>query len=315
MRGPRVTLEQWRTLQAVVDHGGYAQAAEALHKSQSSISYTVAKLQEQIGMELLHIEGRKAVLTSAGESLLQRSRHLIEHAIEIEQVAASLEQGWEAQVALATDAIFPKPILIDAFKRFFPESRGCKMLMREEVLSGAAEVLLEKKVDLSITPWVPPGFMGEKLMSIDFVAVAHPDHALHKLGRKISSNDLTQHLHVVIKDSGVKQNRDSGWLGSDLRWTVTNLESARQLVLEGLGFSWIPLHEACEYIQKGQLLPLDLEENYQKNGSLYLVFANKSIAGPATQLLASYIKTCTQEYIKKQLSLDELRLSSLGSAD
>jgi DNA-binding transcriptional LysR family regulator len=298
-----------------VDHGGYAQAAEALHKSQSSISYTVAKLQEQIGMELLHIEGRKAVLTSAGEALLQRSRHLIDHAIEIEQVAASLEQGWEAQVALAADAIFPKAILIRAFKQFFPESRGCKMLLREEVLSGAAEVLLEKKVDLSITPWVPPGFMGEKLMSIDFIAVAHPDHALHQLGRKVASSDLSQHLHVVIKDSAVKQNRDSGWLGSDLRWTVTNLESARQLVVEGLGFSWIPLHEACEYIQKGQLLPLDLEEDYQKTGNLYLVFANKSIAGPATELLAKYIKLCTEQYVKKQLSLDELKHSSSSDAE
>jgi len=307
MRGPRVTLEQWRTLQAVVDHGGYAQAAEALHKSQSSISYTVSKLQEQIGMELLHIEGRKAVLTSAGEALLQRSRNLIDHAMEIEQVAASLEQGWEAQVALATDAIFPKPILINAFKQFFPESRGCKMLMREEVLSGAVEVLLEKKVDLSITPWVPPGFLGEKLMVIDFIAVAHPDHALHKLGRKVSSDDLSQHLHVVIKDSGVKQNRDSGWLGSDLRWTVTNLESARQLVLEGLGFSWIPTHEAWDYMQKGLLLPLDLEENYQKMGGLYLVFANKSIAGPATELLASCIKSCTQEYQKQQPTLEDLK--------
>jgi DNA-binding transcriptional LysR family regulator len=291
-----------------VDHGGYAQAAEALHKSQSSISYTVSKLQEQIGMELLHIEGRKAVLTSAGEALLQRSRNLIDHAMEIEQVAASLEQGWEAQVALATDAIFPKSILISAFKQFLPESRGCKMLMREEVLSGAAEVLLEKKVDLSISPWVPPGFLGEKLMVIDFIAVAHPDHALHKLGHKVSSNDLSQHLHVVIKDSGVKQNRDSGWIGSDLRWTVTNLESARQLVLEGLGFSWIPIHEACEYIKKGLLLPLDLEEDYQKIGALYLVFANKSIAGPATELLAACIKSCTKEYMKQQpTTLDELR--------
>ena len=57
-KAPRVTLEQWRVLQAVVDHGGFAQAAEALHKSQSSISYTVAKLQEQLGFPLLAIEGR-----------------------------------------------------------------------------------------------------------------------------------------------------------------------------------------------------------------------------------------------------------------
>lgn len=46
MKAPRVSLEQWRTLQAVVDNGGFAQAAEVLHRSQSSISYTVARMQE-----------------------------------------------------------------------------------------------------------------------------------------------------------------------------------------------------------------------------------------------------------------------------
>ena len=56
MKAPRVTLDQWRTLQAVVDHGGFAQAAEALHRSQSSVSYTVARMQEQLGAPLLRIE-------------------------------------------------------------------------------------------------------------------------------------------------------------------------------------------------------------------------------------------------------------------
>lgn len=307
MRGPKVTLEQWRTLQAVVDHGGYAQAAEALHKSQSSISYTVSKLQEQIGMDLLNIEGRKAVLTPAGESLLRRSRHLLEHAIELEQVAESLGQGWEPEVALAMDAIFPKSILINAFKQFLPESRGCKLVLREEVLSGATEVLLEKKVDLSITPWVPPGFMGEKLMDIHFIAVAHPDHELHKLDRKVTMNDLAQHMHIVIKDSGVKQNRDSGWLGSDFRFTVTNFESARALLVGGMGFSWIPVHEANELIEKGKLKPIDLDVDYSKQGTLYLVYANKELAGPATHKLSEFIKQCTKTYVACQPSCEEIK--------
>jgi len=307
MRGPKVTLEQWRTLQAVVDHGGYAQAAEALHKSQSSISYTVSKLQEQLGMELLHIEGRKAVLTPAGESLLRRSRHLLDHAVELEQVAESLGQGWEPEVALAMDAIFPKSILINAFKEFLPESQGCKLVLREEVLSGASEVLLEKKVDLSITPWVPPGFMGEKLMDIYFIAVAHPDHPLNKLDRKVALDDLEQHMHIVIKDSGVKQNRDSGWLGSDFRFTVTNFESARALLVGGMGFSWIPVHEAHELISKGKLKPLDLDVDYSKQGTLYLVYANKDIAGPATQLLAQHIKQCTRHYVSTQPTCEEIK--------
>lgn len=301
MRGPKVTLDQWRTLQAVVDHGGYAQAAEALHKSQSSISYTVAKLQEQLGMELLHIEGRKAVLTAAGDALLHRSRLLLDQALELEQIADCLEQGWEAEVALAVDAIFPKSVLINAFKKFLPESKNCKVIIREEVLSGAAEVLLEKKVQLSICPWIPPGFMGVKLIEIPFVPVAHPDHLLHKLNRKVKMSDLSMHTHVVIKDSGIKQNTDSGWLGADLRWTVTNIESAKAFLSSGIGFSWLPVHEAEEPIAAGKLKKLELEGEYEKQGKLFLVYANKEVSGPATELLADAIKTCTKQYLASRV--------------
>lgn len=299
MRGPKVTLEQWRTLMAVVDFGGYAQAAEALHKSQSSISYTVTKLQEQLGMVLLHIEGRKAVLTPAGQALLQRSRHLLDHAVELEQVASSLQQGWEPQVALAMDVIFPKDSLVQAFKAFLPQSQGCKLMLQEEVLSGAAEALLEQKADLSITPVVPPGFMGEKLMDIPFIAVASPDHELHTSGKLLSLDDLSKHMHIVIKDTGLKRNLDSGWLGSDLRWTLSTFESAKTLLLNGLGFSWLPIHYVQQEINDGTLKPLKFEVSYEKQGTLYLVYANKDIAGSATQLLAQCIKDSSALYARQ----------------
>lgn len=98
MKAPRVTLDQWRTLQAVVDHGGFAQAAEALHRSQSSISYTVARMQEQLGVPLLRIDGRKAVLTEAGEVLLRRSRQLVKQAGQLEELAHHMEQIGRAHV-------------------------------------------------------------------------------------------------------------------------------------------------------------------------------------------------------------------------
>ena len=71
---PRTTLEQWAILAAVVDHGGFAQAATARHKSQSAVSYAIARLQESLDIALLVVEGRKAVLTGHGRILLQRAR-------------------------------------------------------------------------------------------------------------------------------------------------------------------------------------------------------------------------------------------------
>ena len=60
---PHITLEQWRTLLAVVDAGGYAQAAELLHKSQSAVTYAVQKIESLLGVKAFEIQGRKAQLS------------------------------------------------------------------------------------------------------------------------------------------------------------------------------------------------------------------------------------------------------------
>ena len=54
-------------LATVIDKGGFAQAAESLHRSQSAVSYAIARLQEALNVPLLAIEGRKAVLTAHGQ--------------------------------------------------------------------------------------------------------------------------------------------------------------------------------------------------------------------------------------------------------
>ncbi len=100
MNMPRTTLEQWRVVQAIVEHGSYAQAAEALHRSQSSVSYMVARLQEQLGVELFSMEGRKARLTENGAALLARASELLGDAYRLEQLAGNLQAGWGARYGL-----------------------------------------------------------------------------------------------------------------------------------------------------------------------------------------------------------------------
>jgi DNA-binding transcriptional LysR family regulator len=68
--GPRTTLDQWRVLQAVADAGGFEAAAEALKRSQSSVSYAVRQLERQLPVAVFERSGRKARLTPAGEALL-----------------------------------------------------------------------------------------------------------------------------------------------------------------------------------------------------------------------------------------------------
>ena len=260
MKAPRVTLDQWRTLQAVVDHGGFAQAAEALHRSQSSVSYTVARMQDQLGVPLLRIDGRKAVLTDAGEVLLRRSRQLVKNASQLEDLAHHMEQGWEAEVRLVVDAAYPNARLVRALTAFMPQSRGCRVRLREEVLSGVEELLIEGVADLAISGFSIPGYLGTEMSNVEFVAVAHPEHALHRMNRELSFQDLESQMQVVIRDSGRQQPRDVGWLGAEQRWTVGSLATASSFVGSGLGFAWLPRHMIERELAEGVLKQLPLEQ-------------------------------------------------------
>jgi DNA-binding transcriptional LysR family regulator len=97
---PHVSLEQWRALIAVVEAGGYAQAAEALHKSQSAVTYAVQKIESQLGVQAFEIQGRKAVLTATGRMLYRRALALVGEAGDLEQMARKLSAGWEAEIGL-----------------------------------------------------------------------------------------------------------------------------------------------------------------------------------------------------------------------
>ncbi|MEE4957543.1 LysR family transcriptional regulator [Pseudomonas alliivorans] len=291
MKAPRVTLDQWRTLQAVVDHGGFAQAAEALHRSQSSVSYTVARMQDQLGVPLLRIDGRKAVLTDAGGVLLRRSRQLVKQASQLEDLAHHMEQGWEAEVRLVIDAAYPSARLVRALAAFIPQSRGCRVRLREEVLSGVEEVLLEGVADLAISSLSIPGYLGAEMSTVEFVAVAHPEHALHQANRELTFQDLESQLQVVIRDSGRQQPRDVGWLGAEQRWTVSSLATAATFVSSGLGFAWLPRHLIERELKDGVLKVLPLDRGGSRNPSFYLYSSKDKPLGPATQILIDLIRT------------------------
>jgi DNA-binding transcriptional LysR family regulator len=290
MRIPKTTLEQWRVLQAIVDHGGFAQAAEALHRSQSAVSYAVARLQEQLGIDLLVIEGRKARLTGHGKALLATAGELLADAQRLEGLAASLTEGWEPEIRVVVDVVFPNALLLQvlsAFMRIAPQTR---IQLKEVVLSGAEEALQAQEADVVIGTRVPSTHLGDHLLDIQFIAVAHPDHALHRLGRALDSEDLRRELQVVLRDSGTVKPRDEGWLGAAQRWTVTSLQTSVSMVAAGLGFAWLPKHLIADQLAAGTLLPLPLAEGGTRQVSLYLLFGKPGRPGRGATELAELIR-------------------------
>ena len=279
----RTSLEQWAVLAAVVDQGGYAQAASALHRSQSAVSYAVGRLQEELNLPLLVIEGRKAVLTPHGHTLLQRARSILRDMNTLELLARSLKQGWEPQLTLVVDAAFPRERLLNIVAELQQLCPNTQMQLSDAVLSGAEEAITDGLADVVVTAHVPSGYFGEFLVDVTFVAVARPGHPLFAVGHDLSFADLTRYVQVVVRDSGVKHPRDEGWLGAERRCTVSSMEASLATVKAGLAYAWLPEHVVAESLRNGTLQALPLAMGKERRVPLYLVLVRPELAGPAAR--------------------------------
>jgi DNA-binding transcriptional LysR family regulator len=295
---PRISLEQWRSLLAVVDAGGYAQAAEVLHKSQSAVTYAVQKMETLLGVKVFEVVGRKAQLTPTGEVLYRRAKALLDEAGALEVAAGSLAAGWEPELRLAVEIIFPTWLLLQCFAHFAEERPQTRIELYESVLGGTEEALLQRKVDLAICSQVPPGFAGDPLMRLRFIAAAHPDHPLHQLGRELTLQDLRKHRHLMIRDTG-SQRRSGSWLGAEQSWTVSHKATSIHAAGMGLGFAWFPEETILGELERGMLKALPLREGGERWGELYLVFADRDYAGPGALRLAEIIRGLVAEQCRK----------------
>jgi len=286
---PKITLDQWRALLAIVEAGGYAQAADSLHKSQSAVTYAVQKLESLLGVKAFEVVGRKARLTDTGEVLYRRARALLDEAGSLEGAAATLAAGWEPELRLAVEIVFPTWLLLQCFKRFAGERPQTRIELYESVLSGTEEALIQRSVDLAICTRVPQGFAGDALVRLRIVAAAHPDHPLHRLGRELTLQDLRKHRHLVIRDTG-SQRRSGSSVGAEQVWTVSHKATSIRAACMGLGFAWFAEDTIRAELQQGLLKLLPLRDGAQRFAELYLVFADRDYAGPGALRLAQIIR-------------------------
>ena len=279
----KTTLEQWRMFKAVVDSGGFNQAANRVHKSQSSIHHAVNKLEESLGVNLLEVQGRKTVLTEAGQLMLRRGQYLLDEVSRIEAVAESLGSGVESELRIAVDGAFPQNVLycaLEKVSRLYPQIR---IDIVDTVLSGTNELIQEGQADIGLSPFPMHAGLNEEICLIDFVAVAHHAHPLHQLERELSYEDLKSYRQIIVRDSATQNKSSAGWQGAEQRWTVSHLRASLDLIEHNLGYAWLPLPAIKPLLDTGKLATLKLTEGATRTASFYLNYQDKDRIGPAAR--------------------------------
>lgn len=292
MKSPRISLEQWAAFKAVVDEGSFAKAADALNKSQSSVSYAISRLNELLPAPVLELSGRKAVMTPEGRAMYRRAAQLLAQAEAAEQTAQILARGIESEVVVAVDGLLEPGQLIPVLDKFSQSYPMTRLRLLETQLSGTTEALLEKKADIVLGNQVPVGHMGTPLMTVRMVAVAHPDHPLCRAeaGAGINDWELRTWRQVVLRDTGQRREQDAGWLGSEQRWTVSHFSTCLKALRAGLGFAFVPYDWVAADLETGELSIVPLSMGAERQLPIYMMMASADNCGPATTALADLLR-------------------------
>jgi DNA-binding transcriptional LysR family regulator len=285
----RITLKQWRMLHAVIDCNGFSAAAEYLHVSQSAISYTLAKMQEQLGIPLLKVEGRKAYVTEQGRALMKHSRNVIRSALELEALAEKMRMGWEAELRLMVDHDCPKAFLLAAMRSFTGTTAQVKVVLLEGSSAQVEQAITHNTVDLAICANVPPGLIADRLLSVNYALVAHPSHPLAQASATLCETDLCRHTRIVLDVAGSPRPAATRHQSDPSPWHVSSMDTALAAVEAGLGYAWLPLNWVERYVREGRLSLLPVPAHYLSSKDFYLVHARQSSPGMGANSLSGLL--------------------------
>ncbi|TFW18845.1 LysR family transcriptional regulator [Duganella callida] len=289
MRDPGLpSLDQLRVFIAVIDHGGFAHAARALHRTQSVISYTIANLEEQLNVALLDRSKRKPTLTEAGKALLADARAVSLKVDGMRARAKALSAGLEAEVSLVVDVMFSTCKLVRILHAFQKEFPTVSMRLRTEALGAVTQLVMNKECHIGISGWMPgtPDVIERQACGfVTMVPVVAPDHPLAQIEGQVPSAILREHTQLVLTDrSPLTKGQDFGVLA--LRdWRLGDLSSKHALLRNGIGWGNMPLEFVQWDLDAGRLVQLEIAEGSSFSFPLYVIRRGDEEPGPATRWL------------------------------
>nr|BFD92760.1 LysR substrate-binding domain-containing protein [Kitasatospora sp. Xyl93] len=174
-------MHQLRYFAAVVDEGTFTAAAARLHVSQSGISTQVAKLERELGQQLLDRAGRQVRLTPAGEAVLPLAKNALATLEAIQHTAAEFADAVRGRVRLGMIMGCSIPPFLDAVADLGRSHPGIELSLHEGHSEDLQAQVLAGSLDLALI-----GYAGEVSPGLEAtVAVDEPIAAVVPVGHPL----------------------------------------------------------------------------------------------------------------------------------
>jgi DNA-binding transcriptional LysR family regulator len=264
-----LALDALLVLDAIDRRGSFAAAAAELHRVPSAITYTVRRLEDELGVALFDRRGHRARLTAAGRALLDGGRTLLRNADEVERRVRRIATGWEAELRIAIDTVVPAPAIWPLVAQFDRECHDAgdaptRLVLATEVLGGTWEALADGRADLvlGVTGDPPPGggYRQRPLAELAYVFAVAPGHPLAEHAEPIPVASIHAHRIVVAADSSRRlPPRSVGLAGGQDTLTVADLPAKVAAQVAGLGCGFVPAYLAAEHVRAGRLVVKEVD--------------------------------------------------------
>ncbi len=258
-------LAQLEVFLTVAREGRFSRAAEKLHRTQSAVSQTIRKLEQEVGEPLLDRSSRDGLLTDAGRVLREYAERLVNLRSDAQEALVELRHLHQGKLAIAANeftALYLLPVLAE-FQRLHPMIR---IMVYRSLGSHIPDDVLRHNSELGVLSYDP---QERQLHSIfvyldELILVVPPDHSLAK-ERQISIRQLgaeTFVAHIVSSPYREKViqsfKRHKTPLHMDIE--LPTLQAIKSFVALGNGVAFLPEISVKDELTRGDLVHIPVRE-------------------------------------------------------
>ncbi len=282
--------------------GSFAAVGRQRNVDASSISRTVAAVEEELGVRLFERSTRRMEVTEAGDQYLARVRPLIEELERAGEEARAVRAAPRGTLRLSASVTFGQKVLVPLLAEF---QRQYPLVKVEGLFTDSPLDLVAEKVDLAIrlASAIEGDFVVTKLMDTRYRVVASPGY-LRRAPPLRKPADLVKHRSIVFS---MKRFR-SRWYFRNGSGKLMEQPLQESLVLsptgaildaavEGLGVALLPEFLLGDYLKKGQLkvcLPKWDVSARSFDMAAWLIYPSRSYLPGKTRAMIDFLKAQLQ---------------------
>lgn len=286
-----ISIDQAKALCQIVDDGGYAKAAQSLHKSHSSLVYMIKTLEVQCGFPLFDRKQYRSSLTIEGQRVYNKSKEILKKIEELSEICSKINQGWESSIKVVFDGILPLTPFLDLYKQIKAEKIPTVIQTYTNYLDDVGKMFDQENADVMIE--VIPSFRTDvqrfELSPISIFLVAHKDHPLNKSNKKWTLNELQDYYFLTVHGSAKNLKLNTFEFEESATFFLSDFSFKKEAILNKLGFGWLPEHMIESELKNKILVPIKWERKNKNEIQPVLSIRKSKLSGPAIQKMKSFL--------------------------